>query len=78
MGWGFFRHLASDRAIALSGGSDPADQIDPAAVSPMAEKGIDITAPQPRRWTDEISQSSLHVKHGADDGNRTRVLSLGS
>ena len=31
MALGFFTHLAGDRAVAWSGGSDPADQINPAA-----------------------------------------------
>jgi len=54
MALGFFRHLAGDRAVAFSAGSEPADLVNPTAVSAMAEKGIDIAAGQPRRWTDEI------------------------
>jgi arsenate reductase (thioredoxin) len=44
MALGFFTHLAADRAIAWSGGSDPADRINPAAIAAMAERGIDISA----------------------------------
>ena len=54
MALGWFNHLAGDRALALSGGSEPADQVNPAAVAAMAEVGIDITAEQPKRWTDEM------------------------
>jgi arsenate reductase (thioredoxin) len=45
---GFFKHLAGDRANVYSGGSEPADRINPAAVAAMAEKGIDIAAEQPQ------------------------------
>jgi protein-tyrosine-phosphatase len=38
----------------LSGGSDPASQINPAAVAAMREVGIDISREFPRPWTDEI------------------------
>jgi protein-tyrosine-phosphatase len=40
---GFFRHLAGDRAVAWSGGSEPGHQVNPAAVAAMAERGIDIS-----------------------------------
>jgi protein-tyrosine-phosphatase len=54
MALGWFNHLAGDRALALSGGSEPADQVNPSAVAAMAEAGIDITSEQPKRWTDEM------------------------
>ncbi|EUA15984.1 low molecular weight phosphotyrosine phosphatase family protein [Mycobacterium xenopi 4042] len=55
---GFFRHLAGDRAVVFSAGSEPADRVNPTAVSAMAEKGIDITAEQPQRWTDDMVQAA--------------------
>ena len=55
---GFFSHLAGDQAVAYSGGSAPADQINPTAVAAMAEKGIDITAEHPKRWTDDMVQAA--------------------
>jgi arsenate reductase (thioredoxin) len=58
MALGWFRHLAGDRAVAWSGGSEPADQVNPAAVAAMAEVGIDITAETPTRWTDEIVRTA--------------------
>jgi len=58
MALGFFSHFARDRAIAYSGGSEPADQINPAAIAAMAEKGIDITSEHPKAWTDEMLQSA--------------------
>ena len=36
------QHLAGDRAVAWSGGSEPGDEVNPAAVAAMAEVGIDI------------------------------------
>ena len=58
MALGFFNALAGGRAVGYSGGSDPADRVNPAVVAAMAEKGIDITAEQPKRWTDEMVQSA--------------------
>ncbi len=58
MALGLFNHLAGDRAVAWSGGSEPGDQINPAAVAAMAEVGIDITNEFPKPWTDEIVQAS--------------------
>ena len=53
MALGWFRALAGGRAVALSGGSEPASAVNPVAVAAMAEVGIDIGGAQPRRWTDE-------------------------
>jgi arsenate reductase len=54
MALGFFEHLAGDRAVAWSGGSEPASRINPAAVAAMAERGIDISREYPKPWTDEV------------------------
>jgi protein-tyrosine-phosphatase len=54
MALGWFEHLARGRAVACSGGSEPAEQVNPAAVDAMAEVGIDIRHSAPRRWTDEM------------------------
>ena len=58
MALGFFTRLAADCAIAYSGGSEPANQINPAAVAVMAEKGIDITGEHPKRWTTEMVEAA--------------------
>ena len=58
MAMGFFQHYAGDRAVAWSGGSEPADQVNPAAIEAMAEVGIDISGGYPKRWTDEIVQTA--------------------
>jgi arsenate reductase len=54
MAMGFFKHLVGERAAVYSGGSEPADHVNPAAVAVMAEKGIDIGAQQPTHWTSDI------------------------
>ncbi len=58
MALGFFTHLADDRAVAWSGGSEPGTEINPSAVEAMAEVGIDITGEFPKPWTDEIVQAA--------------------
>lgn len=54
MAAGWMRHLAGERVDVLSGGSDPASQVNSAAVEAMREVGIDIAGEFPRPWTDEI------------------------
>ena len=58
MALGWFTHLAGDRAIARSGGSEPAAEINPSAVAAMNEVGIDITEESPKRWTDEVVRAA--------------------
>jgi arsenate reductase (thioredoxin) len=58
MALGFFTVFAGGRATGYSGGSEPADQVNASAVAAMAEKGIDITAELPKRWTDAMLQDA--------------------
>lgn len=58
MALGFFEHLAGGRAIAWSGGSDPAERTNPAAVAAMAERGINIADEYPKPWTDEVVRAA--------------------
>ncbi|WP_216916765.1 arsenate reductase ArsC [Nocardia noduli] len=58
MALGYFTHLAGDQAVAWSGGSEPGEEINPAAVAAMTEVGIDITAEFPKPWTEEIVQAA--------------------
>jgi protein-tyrosine-phosphatase len=58
MALGWFNDLAGDRAVAWSGGSEPGDMINPAAVAAMAEVGIDIASEYPKPWTDEVVQAA--------------------
>lgn len=68
MAAGWLRHLAGDRVTVLSGGSEPADAINPAAVAAMAESGIDITDQFPKPWTDEtVGVADVIVTMGCGD-----------
>jgi arsenate reductase (thioredoxin) len=58
MAMGFFTHLAGDAAVACSGGSEPGNEVNPAAAQAMAEVGIDISGEYPKPWTDEIVQAA--------------------
>jgi arsenate reductase (thioredoxin) len=58
MALGWFNHLAGDGAVAWSGGSEPASEINPVAVQAMNEVGIDITGEFPKLWTDEIVRAA--------------------
>ena len=68
MALGWFRQLAADKAIALSGGSEPADALNPAVAAAMTEVGIDITANIPRRWTDaDVDAADVVITMGCGD-----------
>jgi protein-tyrosine-phosphatase len=58
MAMGFFTHHAGDAAVAWSGGSEPGEQVNPAAIAAMAERGIDISAEFPKPWTDEVVRAA--------------------
>lgn len=58
MAAGLMRHLAGDDVDVFSGGSEPADEVNKAAVAVMAEKGIDINAEVPQPWADEIVRAA--------------------
>ena len=58
MALGWFNHLAGERAVAWSGGSEPGNEVNPAAIAAMAEIGIDISEEFPKPWTDEIVRAA--------------------
>ena len=58
MAAGWLRHLSGDGAEVFSGGSNPASEVNPAAVASMAEAGIDISGAIPKPWTDEIVRAA--------------------
>jgi len=58
MALGWFDQLAGGRAVARSGGSEPADQINPVAVQAMADVGIDIARELPKPWTDDMVRAA--------------------
>jgi arsenate reductase (thioredoxin) len=68
MAAGFLRHLGEGQVRVLSGGSEPADTVNPAAVQAMRERGIDITGAQPHRWTeDDLAATDVVVTMGCGD-----------
>lgn len=61
-------HLAGDRVEVRSAGSDPGDQVNPAAVEAMAEVGIDISAETPKILTaDAVRASDACITMGCGD-----------
>ena len=54
MAAGFARRISQGRVEIFSGGSEPADQVNPMAVAAMAEVGIDIAGQIPQKFTDEL------------------------
>lgn len=73
MAMGFFNHLAGGGAVVWSGGSEPAGQINPAAVAAMAERGVGISGEYPKPWTGEIIQAAdVIVSMGCGDAGPAR------
>jgi arsenate reductase len=58
MAMGFFQHLAGEAAVAWSGGTEPGDEVNPAAIEAMRERGIDISREFPKPWTDEVVRAA--------------------
>lgn len=68
MAAGWLRHLADGRVHVLSGGSEPADEVNPAAIEAMREVGIDIAAQQPQPWSEEtLGASDVVITMGCGD-----------
>jgi protein-tyrosine-phosphatase len=68
MAMGWFNHLAGGRAVARSGGSEPASAVNPVAVEAMAEVGIDIARQVPKSWSDEIvREADVAITMGCGD-----------
>ena len=64
----FVTELSGGAVEVRSAGSQPADQVNPAAVAAMAEVGIDISAQQPKILTDQaVRQSDVVVTMGCGD-----------
>jgi protein-tyrosine-phosphatase len=54
MAAGWLQSIAGDRIDVFTGGSEPADSLNPVVVDAMAEVGIDISEEFPKPWTDEV------------------------
>ena len=50
----FARDLSGGRVDILSGGSEPADSVNPVAVEVMAEIGMDISQFVPQKFNDDL------------------------
>jgi len=58
MAAGLLDKLADGRVHVRTGGSDPTDQINPAAVEAMSEVGIDLSKEFPKPLTDEVVRAA--------------------
>lgn len=58
MAAGFMRHLGGANVEVYSGGSEPAESVNEAAVAAMAEIGVDISTEFPQPWSDEIVRAA--------------------
>ena len=54
MAAGFARELSNGDVLILSGGSEPADSVNPIAVEVMNEVGIDISTYVPQKYNDDL------------------------
>jgi arsenate reductase len=68
MAAGWLRHLAGDAVEVRSAGSLPGDQVNPSAVTAMAEVGIDISDQRPKLLTtDAVEASDVVITMGCGD-----------
>ncbi len=68
MAAGWVRDLAGTRVRVFSGGSNPSDDVNPAAVAAMAEVDIDISSYRPQRWTlDQVEAADVVISMGCGD-----------
>jgi arsenate reductase (thioredoxin) len=64
----FLTHLSQGQVEVRSAGSEPAGQVNPAAVQAMAEVGIDIAAEKPKILTDQaVRESDVVITMGCGD-----------
>jgi len=68
MAAGYLRALAGDRIDVFSAGSEPGDQVNPAAVAVMSEEGIDLAGAVPQiLTTDAVRQADVVITMGCGD-----------
>ena len=64
----FLSHLSGGAVEVRSAGSEPADQVNPAAVQAMVEVGIDIATEKPKILTDQaVRESDVVITMGCGD-----------
>ena len=63
----FFNKLSEGKGLAISAGTRPAEQINPAVVKAMKESGLDINSQKPKLLTIEmIKQSDIVITMGCN------------
>jgi protein-tyrosine-phosphatase len=68
MAAGYLNHLSAGAVDVRSAGSEPADQVNPAAVQAMAEEGLDIRSAVPKLLTvDAVQQADVVITMGCGD-----------
>lgn len=68
MAAGYLRAFAGDSIRVLSAGSEPADAVNPVAVSAMAEEGIDIRDAVPTILdVEQVKESDVVITMGCGD-----------
>lgn len=76
MAEGYLRKYAGERFTILSAGTDPRDAVHPAAISVMAEEGIDISSQFPkhiRKYLGHVSVRYLMIVCGDADQSCPRI-----
>ena len=64
----FFNKLSEGRHRGISGGSNPASQVNPVAVEAMLEVGIDISGKRPKKLDKEmVLQADLAITMGCGE-----------
>jgi len=64
----FFNKLSESRHRGISGGSNPASQVNPVAVEAMLEVGIDISGKRPKKLDKEmVLQADLAITMGCGE-----------
>jgi arsenate reductase (thioredoxin) len=68
MAAGLLAKLGGDRVTVRSAGSDPADEVNPAAIEAMAEVGVDLGQEAPRLLeTDAVREADVVITMGCGD-----------
>ncbi len=68
MAAGYLRALSHGAVDVFSGGSEPANQINPVAIQAMAEEGVDISAGVPQLvTTNQVRESDVVITMGCGD-----------
>jgi arsenate reductase (thioredoxin) len=68
MAAGLLSKLAGDSVIVRTAGSEPAEEINPAAIEAMSEVGVDLSHEFPKKLTDEyVRAADVVITMGCGD-----------